>query len=185
MPRPIVVNVSGKAGAGKDTFSGFLVTALSDLGHSAQVVHFATALKRVCREKHGWNCEKDEAGRALLQRVGVEERQKWENIWTTLAERQFGPVDFVILADTRFKNEITRFQGHKQVTVKLVRLDAYWHEQEGLTGDLAAHISENELNDWPFDYVLSIPTGYAHLLAEAKKFARVLDKMVYQEVESK
>ena len=42
------------------------------MGYSTLIVHYADLLKYMCKTFFGWNGEKDEFGRSLLQRVGTD-----------------------------------------------------------------------------------------------------------------
>ena len=170
----IIVPVSGKARAGKDFFSALLAMELENLGYYAQVIHYATAVKRDCRIKFCWNGEKDEAGRSLLQWYGTDViRHEKPNHWVEEAGRHFAPnTDFVILPDTRFRNEIDYWRDkYPVVSIRLQRAD---NPESDLTDEQRKHRSETELDDYPFDHTLSIPHGIEHLEREAKRMARVL-----------
>ena len=169
----IIVPVSGKARAGKDFFSALLAMELENLGYYAQVIHYATAIKRDCRIKFGWNGEKDEAGRSLLQWYGTDVvRAEHEDTWVWCAQNHIGEVDFVILPDTRFRNEIDYWRDkYPVVSIRLQRADT---PESDLTDEQRKHRSEMELDDYPFDHTLSIPYGIEHLEREAKRMARVL-----------
>lgn len=62
-----VCTISGKAGAGKDTFAKYLAAELEGRNQSVLVTHYADVLKYICKEYLGWNGNKDEFGRAMLQ----------------------------------------------------------------------------------------------------------------------
>ena len=72
MKPPIVICISGKAGAGKDTVATMAKDMLVDRGERTLVVHYADLLKFICRTFFGWNGAKDAEGRTLLQTVGTD-----------------------------------------------------------------------------------------------------------------
>lgn len=108
-----VICISGKAGAGKDTYAGYLAEELRSDGYKVLVVHYADLLKFVCKQFFDWDGSKDEHGRWLLQYVGtnvVREQNKdfWAQTLMCLLDylEDFAQWDFVIIPDTRFQNEI-------------------------------------------------------------------------------
>ena len=67
-----VILVSGKAQNGKDTVAQIMATSLKSDGKHVLVTHYADLLKFICKNYFGWNGEKDEAGRRMLQYVGTD-----------------------------------------------------------------------------------------------------------------
>lgn len=67
-----IIAISGKAQHGKDTTAGFLKSALEADGYKVQVAHYADLLKYICKQFFGWNGQKDDAGRHILQYVGTD-----------------------------------------------------------------------------------------------------------------
>ena len=67
-----VVPISGKAGHGKDTLAQFLRTHLEIYGKRVLVCHYGDLLKYICAMFFGWDGQKDEKGRTMLQHVGTE-----------------------------------------------------------------------------------------------------------------
>ena len=65
-----VIVISGKAQHGKDTTAGFLKDALEADGYPVLIAHYGDLVKYVCKMYLGWNGEKDEYGRSLLQYAG-------------------------------------------------------------------------------------------------------------------
>ena len=72
-----LIGLSGKALAGKDTTAMMLSNLIKD--RPVVRIAFADALKNECLALHGWNGRKDDAGRTLLQRVGVARREENPN----------------------------------------------------------------------------------------------------------
>ena len=156
MDQPTIVNVAGKAKHGKDTFADYLADKLyEDYGKKVQKIAFADAVKEKAREI-GWDGEKDQNGRALLQFVGTEwgRQQIDKDIWIMKAEKKIHDnTDVVVFTDTRFLNEITYFimTGYKVMPVKLIRLDENGNEWDnGIDDKLKQHSSETEIDNFPF-----------------------------------
>lgn len=110
---PRLVGIAGYAGSGKDTAADVLV----ELGW--QRAAFAGALKELAG-RIGWDGHKDEAGRRLLQELGVAARDVlgadvWVNaLMGTLPQR-------AVITDVRFVNEVNAILDHGGLVVRVVR----------------------------------------------------------------
>lgn len=124
-----IILISGKAQHGKDTTAKFPQDALRENGQRVLIAHYGDLVKYVCQKFFGWNGEKDEAGRALLQQVGTDRvRAQDENYWVrfladilTMFTDQW---DYVLIPDCRFPNEISYLKdaGLDVLHVRVVRL---------------------------------------------------------------
>lgn len=149
--------LSGQARHGKDTAGGYFKNELDAKGYKSVIVHYADLLKHICSTFFGWNGEKDEAGRSLLQRVGTDcVRAQHPNYWvdfiislSTMFPEEY---DYIIIPDTRFPNEISRIReaGFRVAHVRVVRKD---FENE-LTLEQRSHASETALDKMEPDYWL-------------------------------
>ena len=149
------VCISGRARHGKDTTATLLKKNLSEKGYTSVVVHYADLLKHICKAFFGWNGEKDEQGRSLLQRVGTEcVRTQNPNYWVdfviSLAALFPAEYDYIIVPDARFPNEISRIReaGFDVTHVRVVR-DGFKNE---LTPEQQLHASETALDGTEPDY---------------------------------
>lgn len=120
--------IGGKAQNGKDTTASIMKEELESRGKKVLLTHYADLLKFMCRNYFGWNGEKDEAGRTLLQKVGTEGvRSQKPNFWVdfvlTVASLFPKEWDYIIVPDTRFPNEISRIgdSGYAHTFVKVRR----------------------------------------------------------------
>jgi len=118
-------------------------------GHSVLVAHYADAVKFVCRSFFGWDGNKDEYGRGLLQYVGTDVvRAKDEDFWVRFLSDilcMFSDEwDYVIIPDTRFPNEIEylKRRGFDATHVRIVRPGF----DNGLTEEQKKHKSETALD---------------------------------------
>ena len=152
-----VILISGKARHGKDTTAGFLKSALEADGNSVLVTHYGDLLKYVCKTFFGWNGEKDEVGRTLLQKVGTdtiraERPDYWVSFISGIMELFPDEWDYVLIPDCRFPNEVDYIKnaGFDAVHLRVVR--------EGfvspLTPEQQAHPSETALDDVQADYYI-------------------------------
>lgn len=146
-----VILISGKAQNGKDTSANFFKEILEDQGKSVLIMHYSDLLKFICKEYFGWNGEKDETGRTLLQYVGTDlVRAREPNFWVDHIVhflKVFNDKwDYVIIPDTRFPNEIRRIRegGISACHVKVTRGSDF---DNGLTEKQKNHPSENALKN--------------------------------------
>lgn len=152
-----VVVISGAAGAGKDTLANIMKEQLEGQGCNVLITHYADLLKHICTSFFGWNGEKDEVGRSLLQYVGTDLIRKknpdyWVNFICDMLDLFDGEWDVAIIPDCRFPNELDRLKeaGH-QVTHIQVERQGYVSR---LNGAQKAHASETSMDGVIPDYVI-------------------------------
>ncbi len=153
MSKPRIVLVSGKAGAGKDTFANILADELRKDNLAIYQIAFADLLKTIAVKYFGWDGVKDEKGRALLQRIGTIVRKQNKDYWVEEVERMvryvFTNADYVIISDARYLNEVEYWKehGYPRVAINIIRPDL----QSALTEEQQAHASETELDNYQFN----------------------------------
>lgn len=145
-----VFAISGHAQNGKDTVAEMMANKLAEDRKRVLVAHYADLLKYICRTYFGWNGEKDERGRHILQYVGTDVvRQKAPDFWVdfivsilTLFDSAW---DYVIIPDSRFPNEIDKLkqEGFDVQHLRVVRP----HFISPLTPEQQKHPSETALDD--------------------------------------
>ena len=171
--------INGKKRAGKDFFASLLYAELVRTGASAAVLSFADPIKDIMSVT--LNIARDELdefknstapvyiqnkhvsdARQILQNFGTEAMKKYfgEDVWVNLlhASAEKTKAEFIIVPDFRFFSE--HLPG--SVTVRILNHDIY------SASDL--HRSENELNEFNFDYELD-NTGYCLGPRTAKELA--------------
>ena len=155
-----VIAISGKAQHGKDTSAKILKDMLEADGYRVLITHYADLLKYMCRTFFGWNGEKDDAGRHVLQYVGTDiVRQKRPDFWvdfvTDVLELFPDDWDFVLVPDCRFPNEIEYLKkaGLNTIHLRVVRENFV----SPLTPEQQAHPSETALDGIEPDYYISNP----------------------------
>ena len=154
-----IITVSGKAGHGKDTFASALSNTLQAMGYNVLIFHYADLLKMYCEKYFGWNGEKDEAGRTLLQYIGTDViRKKRPNYWVDHAIDLLQVLkdrwDYCIIPDARFPNEMERWTkaGFKLTAVHVNRVGY----ESNLSAAQQRHKSETALDDFYFSFYINI-----------------------------
>ncbi len=151
-----VITLSGKARHGKDTVAEMLREVLEGNGHSVKVMHYADLLKFMCRTFFDWDGQKDDAGRKILQYVGTDViRAKRPDFWVdfirSVLELFPDEWEYVIIADTRFPNEVDAMKHSFDTThVRVFRKNF----TSPLSPEQQAHPSETALDTYDYDYAL-------------------------------
>jgi hypothetical protein len=144
--------ISGKAGVGKSTVALFLQQGLRDASKSATIYAFAYPIKEIAKESFGWDGEKDDRGRALLQDIGTEVGRRYNpDIWVSNAYGMtYDIADYVIMDDWRFPNE---YEFLAKVTGKVFKIKVESSVRGMLKGNpLSNHLSETALDVYPLTY---------------------------------
>lgn len=153
-----IIAISGKAQHGKDTTARILKNELEADGYSVLIAHYGDLVKYICKTFFGWDGNKDEAGRTLLQYVGTDMiRSRDQNYWV----RFIGDIltffkdrwEYVLIPDCRFPNEIEylREMGLDVSHIRVVR-EGY---DNRLTMEQQNHPSETALD-------MTVPDLYIH-----------------------
>ena len=155
-----LIFITGKAGAGKTTTAYLIKKNLELSGKDAVVINYADLLKYICTTYFGWNGEKDEEGRNLLQCIGTEHvREEDPTFWVDFVKRFIKVFqdqwDYVIIGDCRFKNEISwaRKGADPDMYDYLIRVERPGYDN-GLTSEQQAHASETELDNVFVDHTI-------------------------------
>lgn len=150
-----LILISGKARSGKDTVAEIIKQCLEAHGKKVCILHYADYLKSICKTIYGWNGEKDEYGRSLLQSVGQEFRSIYPHFFVDAVIDLYKVLrhtfDVIIVPDTRYPNEIKRWRKAfiKPLTIRVER-----YEENGLTQEQKQHMSEVALDKYSFDKVI-------------------------------
>jgi hypothetical protein len=122
-----VIVVSGKANSGKDTTIDFMIEYLESIGKNCVKMAFAKYLKDLCVDHLGWNGEKDEEGRDMLQYVGTDQirvKLGWNEFHCNRVCEDIKIVedvyDYVFICDARFENEL--YFTHSKFPVRFMDL---------------------------------------------------------------
>ena len=146
-----VILISGKAQTGKDEAAKILNSKLNN----SLIVHFGDYVKYICSQYFGWDGKKDEKGRETLQRIGTDVvRKRNPDFWIDIIHNFISvfkyDFDYIIIPDTRFKNEIEK----TKLLFPTITLRINGKIRGEITEEQQRHISETELDDYSFDYII-------------------------------
>ena len=152
-----IILISGKAEAGKTTAANIIKCYLCGIGKRAAIVPYGQYVKDTAKMIFGWNGQKDENGRQLLQWWGTDVvRKKSENFWVNtvmrLAAVLDGEIDYLIIDDCRFPNEVELWKD--EYGYLTLRIERPGHEN-ALNDEQRKHPSETALDDYEFDVTIS------------------------------
>ena len=172
--------ISGKARHGKDTVADMMRSELEARHNRVLITHYADLLKYICKAYFGWDGNKDEAGRTLLQHVGTDcVRKQNPNFWVDfilqIATLFADKWDYILVPDTRFPNEISRIKEQfDAVHIRVIR-DEVGKE---LTQEQALHESEVALDHVTPDHSI-YNCGSLEDLKE--NVTKLLDKLSFED----
>jgi hypothetical protein len=132
------IGLIGLAGSGKDTAA----KALISLGYMRYA--FADRVKNLAW-RFGWDGNKDERGRALLQNIGMAGRQYDPATWIKYVELMIEhetDLELIVFTDVRFQNEADYVRSIGGIIVRIVRpgIISGNHESELKQADIPADI---------------------------------------------
>lgn len=176
-----IVLISGKAEAGKTTAANIIKDSLGDKA-SVAIVPYGAYVKHTAKLLFNWDGKKDEAGRHLLQWWGTDIVRKqlpdfWVDTVVRLANVAQDQLDYLIIDDCRFLNEITAWRSWYPTIIRVERPG--W--ENALTPEQRQHPSETALDDWKgFDVTLSA-TNIEELTNEV--YTKVIPMLIIDEQE--
>ena len=177
---PKFICISGKARHGKDTVADMMRSELEARHNRVLITHYADLLKYICKAYFGWDGNKDEAGRTLLQHVGTDcVRKQNPNFWVDfilqIATLFADKWDYILVPDTRFPNEISRIKEQfDAVHIRVIRDEA----GKELTQEQALHESEVALDHVTPDHSI-YNCGSLEDLKE--NVTKLLDKLSFED----
>ena len=152
-----IILISGKAEAGKTTAANIIKYYLCGIGKRAAIVPYGQYVKDTAKMIFGWDGQKDENGRQLLQWWGTDVvRKKNENFWVNtvmrFADVLDGEIDYLIIDDCRFHNEVELWKH--ECDYLTLRIERPGHDN-ALNDEQRKHPSETALDDYEFDVTIS------------------------------
>lgn len=175
----ILIGISGKARAGKDTVAGFLhKVCYEQTGMGLPQISFAEKIKSIATDLFGWDgskelLEQEDQGRKLLINLGNKMREIRSTVWVDYVVNNLDKfhansrdVAGYVVADVRFKNEA---QIIKNAGGFLIRV-----ERPGKQLDIDDP-TETDCDDVKFDYVIhNNNEGLDNMLKEVYKLYEAL-----------
>lgn len=155
----MIIGLSGYARSGKDEVAkvlveeyGFTRVAFADkirefLYETNPIIDTHYRLKLLV-DSYGWDeVKKNPQVRQLLQNVGVAARTVFsDEFWIAQALQPVHFEDNWVITDVRFSNEATRIKQYDNAQL--------WRITRPSVTAVNDHVSEHDLDDWTFDYVL-------------------------------
>ena len=155
-----IVCISGKAGHGKDYTADLLKKELIENGNSVLTIHYADLLKFICKKYLGWDGNKDESGRTLLQHIGTDivreaDKNYWVNFVMSILSMFPNEWEYVLIPDCRFANEIDCYYENEWLYDKVYHVHVVRPGfKSELTEKQKTHPSETELSNYIPDFIL-------------------------------
>jgi hypothetical protein len=148
--------ISAKARHGKDTAAAMIAEYLESKGKRVLITHYADLLKFICVKYFGWNGDKDEAGRTLLQRIGTDvigakQPEYWAKFIVDILKFFEDEWDYVLIPDCRYPIEVSTMEDNFDTVVLRVERPGF---ESNLTEEQKKHASEVMMDDYPFDALL-------------------------------
>lgn len=165
--------ISAKARHGKDTAAEILKEYLEYRGQRVLITHFADLLKFICRQFFGWDGNKDEAGRTLLQYIGTDVVGKknpayWAEFIISILKMFEKEWDYVLIPDCRYPIEASTVRNNFETVLLRVERPDF---DNGLTPEQKKHPSEVAMDNYGFDAVLYNNGSLEELSEKVRQFA--------------
>ena len=167
----MIILIGGKAGEGKSTLANFCIEYSKSLNLEVTLIPFPSNVKKIGKLL-GWDGNKDNKGRRLLQDVGRIGREYNPNIWADKIVDEIVslfPINYAFVDDWRFLNESNVMQQHFSPVIKVrIRRPEEFHTLIGTS--LYNDISETSLpeDDKYYDFVINNNLSLGHLEREAE-----------------
>ena len=160
-----VILISAKSQHGKDTAANIMKEKLEERGEKVLVIHFGDPVKWFAKAFYGWDGQKDEAGRALLQYIGTTlmrtyNKYYWGNMISEFIVASGFKNDFTyaLIPDWRFFSEKQAIEQHNNhvYTIRVERHnpDGSLYRNPNMTDEQFNHVSETELDKANFNWTI-------------------------------
>lgn len=180
-----IIAISGKIGSGKSTLTNYLKKVYPDI----QEKFFAEKLKRIVAILAGvdYNLTLTQEGKniyipefdltigEMCQQIGTNVLRKHfkDDIWIKSLFSDFKNGETYVISDCRFKNEAEALKKMGAVIIRVNRPNNPIAEKSGR--DLN-HISETDLDDYDFDYVINNDSTYDDFLQKIDIMYKKINK---------
>jgi hypothetical protein len=154
--------IGGRAQNGKDSLADIMIKKLE--GKSIKIA-MADYLKFMAAKYYGWNGEKDEKGRTILQWLGtdkIRDKLGWDTFHVERVCQDIKIIedsyDYVFIPDARFKNEMYYTQAKFPYNTTTIHIERIGFKTP-LTEEQQKHKSENDLKGLTYDYEIKSENG--------------------------
>jgi len=114
-----IIAFTGKYQSGKTTCANFIQNTIK--------LSFAKPVKDIAKRQFGWDGQKDDRGRKLLQLIGTDVGREYNpNIWVEKMEQEFENKEYwhtniIIIDDLRFNNEAELIKKWEGIIIEIIR----------------------------------------------------------------
>ena len=174
-----IILLSGKARNGKSETAKIIKKKLKSKGNKVLITAYGHLVKFICEKFFDSDGQKNEYNRSLWQYVGTDVIRKekpnyWVDFIIDIISMFPNEWDYVIVDDCRFPNELNRYgEEWDTITVRVNRLNF----KSPLTLEQQNHISETNLDNFSFDYVIESESGLDNLEKEVDKFLKWMEEL--------
>jgi len=181
----MLIAVSGKARAGKDTFGAAIGKAsFKKYNKCIHMQSFAHKLKKIAMDTFSLSYEQvngaakeivdprwGQTGRSILQKLGTAYRGIYDSYWIDVVLNACKASDEIyVITDCRYKNEADAVRAAGGIVVRINRPDEF----RGVVTD-PTHASEVDLDDYPYFYSVIENNREIEYLDEVAE--KLLDKL--------
>lgn len=151
----IVIGFSGKAEHGKTTAANAYKKILNKTSLKTEIIPLAKRMKEQAKML-GWDGEKDEKGRRLLQEISWPVKHYFgEDVYAKWCYEQAKDLDILLIDDVRMMAEVNCFKQMEKDGVidgfYLIRINRPNYKSK-LTEEQLKDVSETQLDDYLFEY---------------------------------
>ena len=151
--KPTIISLSGYAQHGKSTSCQILSEILTAKHKKCLRISYGDYVKEIATKYYGWDGNKDEKGRALLQWLGTDKIRAinptfWVDTVIRLVDVIGDDYDYVLIDDARFPDEVEAWGGDGIKTVHVCRPNF----ESNLTEEQKNHASETAMDGFRFDF---------------------------------
>lgn len=171
-----VIMISGKAQNGKDTVARMIKEELDNNGKSSIIAHYGDLVKYICEKFFGWDGNKDERGRSLLQYVGTDvvrskDKTFWSNFIVQMIKFFSDEWDYMMIPDCRFPDELDCIPVGiaDTVHIRVVRGGTF---KSPLTPEQQRHPSETALDNCVPDVLIHNDGSLDDLRVKVNKWVK-------------
>lgn len=170
-----VICISAKAQHGKDTAAQIIKKYLEEHDKRVLIIHYADLLKFICTKFFGWDGQKNEAGRTILQHVGTDTVRKqnpdyWVDFVVQFLSLFSSDWDYALIPDCRFPNEAEKML--ESFDTKVLRIFRP-NFDNGLSIEQQQHPSEISMDNYPFDTAIYNDSDLESFSEKLKQFIDV------------